>query len=190
MRIAHALKSATLGLHQQTEALMPSAALLDGSLGLEAYAQLISALYRIHALLEQPLQTALQAHPRLAGHYQPQLPSLAHDLQALEAATPCPAPPTTLPDHSAATLAGMMYVLQGATLGGQVILKGLKKNERLAHLPHQYYTGHGPQTGEKWKSFVETLEAVVPPQELGAAVEGANFTFNAFLAQLRQLQSA
>lgn len=169
---------------------MPSAPLLDGSLGQEAYTQLISTLYHIHALLEQPLETALQAHPHLAAHYQPQLPRLAHDLQALKAALPRPAPPIGLPGRSAATLAGMMYVLQGATLGGQVILKGLRKNEGLAHLPHQYYTGHGPHTGERWKAFLETLEAVVPPQELGAAVEGANFTFNAFLAQLRQLQSA
>lgn len=169
---------------------MPSVSLMNGSLSLKDYGQLLTTLYRIHSTIEQPLKVALKKYPSLAAHYEAHLPWLAEDLRAMGVAPPYPVEPIGLPNDDAATLAGMMYVLQGATLGGQVILKGLRKNTMLAHLPHRYYTGYGTQTGGKWKSFLDTLEAVVQPEELAAAVAGANFTFKTFMEQLQGLHNS
>ncbi len=186
MSIPVLLKSATNDLHQQTEMLMPSAALVDGSLSLEAYRQLISSLYQIHFKIEHFLEKAVEEHPTLAAFYENKLPWLAEDLAAMGMAAPVvsseiPAPPT-----GKAALAGMMYVLEGSTLGGQVILKGLRKNGALQGLPNRYYTGYGQLTGTKWRSFMEILESVVLPEEAAPAVEGANYAFKLFMANLSE----
>ncbi len=181
MTVAAHLKSATEALHRQTEALMPTTELLDGTMSLESYGALILRLYRIHSKLEGGLEIALKSHPQLSDYFFPKLFWLRQDLAALDLPPPGPIAPIEFGHtETAGRLAGMLYVMEGSTLGGQVILKGLKKNPNLSSLPHIYYTGYGPMTGPKWKAFQQILEEEVKPGELEDAVEGAKFAFEAF----------
>ena len=57
---------------------------------------------------------------------------------------------------------GFLYVIEGSTLGGQMIVKKLKENKRLGDANFNYYSGYGPKTGKYWKTFKETTNAVLP----------------------------
>jgi heme oxygenase (biliverdin-IX-beta and delta-forming) len=56
--------------------------------------------------------------------------------------------------HSMAAALGAMYVLEGATLGGQVILRMIDKNLQLsAPRGAGFHGGYGPHNGSMWLSF-------------------------------------
>jgi heme oxygenase len=54
---------------------------------------------------------------------------------------------------------GVLYVLEGSTLGGRSITKLLLKNEALCLQPGQvrFFNGYGADTGPMWMAFLETL---------------------------------
>ncbi len=87
---------------------------------------------------------------------------------------------TRLPElRSAEARYGCLYVLEGATLGGQVIGRHLR--ERLGIEPHsggRFFAGYGDRTGSMWHSFRAALagfaEQSTAPQ---AIVDAALQTF-------------
>lgn len=52
---------------------------------------------------------------------------------------------------------GGMYVLEGSTLGGQIIQKHLQKILGPAFIGSKYFTAYNLQTGSYWKNFLQTL---------------------------------
>ncbi|TPG49200.1 biliverdin-producing heme oxygenase [Roseomonas nepalensis] len=97
------------------------------------------------------------------------------DLRALGARTEdlpvCPPPPI----RGRAEAMGSLYVMEGSTLGGRVILKrldglGLPEGSR------GYFAGHGARTGAMWTAFLERLEAEAEP-DTDAVLRGARATF-------------
>jgi heme oxygenase (biliverdin-IX-beta and delta-forming) len=72
---------------------------------------------------------------------------------------------------------GALYVLEGSTLGGRVILKELKlRGASLAGLG--FLDPYGNRTGERWRSFLAILEREVKSSDQKAeAVTGALNTF-------------
>lgn len=179
------LRQATATQHQRTEAAMPSEALLNGTLGTAAYARLLARQFLIYQNLEAHLATALSPYPELAGFFQAKTPWLAADLQQLDTPRP-PALPHQHPQHTAAQLLGLLYVLEGSMLGGQVILKSLLKNPHLRHLSHSFYRGNGPRTGARWQQFRSLAVRTVSPEAEPEAVAAANHAFRFFLENLSE----
>jgi heme oxygenase len=70
-------------------------------------------------------------------------------------------------------------VLEGATLGGQIITRHLQTH--LGLTPESgtaFFHGYGPETGPRWKSFVSGLRTEA--QKVNAddgIIENANLTF-------------
>lgn len=98
---------------------------------------------------------------------------LRDDLRALgavpEALPVCPPPPVR--GHAEAM--GSLYVMEGSTLGGRVILKRLGA----LGLPSGscgYFAGHGAETGAMWTTFLHRLEA---EPDVPAVLRGARMTF-------------
>lgn len=113
--------------------------------------------YRAHLILED-----------LARTEDPSVPAL------------CPALP---PLHTRAQLLGAMYVLEGSTLGGQVIRRQLAK----AGIPLQaYFSGHAEHTGAMWKSFCQLLTTAVTAEEQPEVVQSAVRTFQHLHAWISQ----
>lgn len=76
---------------------------------------------------------------------------------------------------------GVLYVLEGSTLGGQVLCRQLK--DRLQLAPHQlrYLAGHGRATGARWRATCALLEAALSTPALRAqAGAAAAATFRLF----------
>ncbi len=81
--------------------------------------------------------------------------------------------------HSEAFVMGILYVLQGSSLGGRVIFKHVQKQLGVNELRGgRYFAGYGEDTGPKWKSFIAFLSAYEERTGNGAEIiAGANFAF-------------
>ena len=84
-----------------------------------------------------------------------------------------------LPDYSvSAALFGGLYVLEGSSLGGQVITAHLQKMGIPAEA-RNYFSGYGANTGKMWKQFQAELGAQVQtPYEITECVRAARETFS------------
>lgn len=160
------LRAGTDECHQRLERRL---ALLDEELSAARYA---AVLVRFHAIWQG-------LEPRLAellddeAFWRPRrrLPWLDADLAGLGCATPALVGPPVL--ESLAAGLGALYVVEGSTLGGRVILRHL---DRLGLRPATYFAGYGEATGRMWKGFLAKLQAV-PESAAATAVAGATATF-------------
>ncbi len=85
---------------------------------------------------------------------------------------------------------GSLYVLEGSTLGGQVISKALR---RAAWAPADgltYFNPYGRRTGEMWARFRAALEAAAPTLETDLVCEGARATFRTLQSGLAPAMEA
>ena len=145
--------------------------LTDPALTLERYRAVLARFHGFWAGWEPRVAAALADDAFLAPRRR--LGLLRHDLRALgvvpENLPVCP-PPLL---HGRGEAMGSLYVMEGSTLGGRVILKGL---ERLGVPPEarSYFAGHGEATGAMWRAFLERLER---EPDAAAVLRGAKATF-------------
>ena len=80
-------------------------------------------------------------------------------------------------------LLGTMYVLEGSTLGWQVIARQLAKQNIPLRL---YFSGYGERTGARWKAFCQLLSQEATPENEAEIVQSARLTFQKLHAWLTQ----
>ncbi len=178
------LKAATSTRHAALEQQLP---LLDADLSHATYRHFVQRMFGFY----DPLEAHMLSKPwwgtvNVDYALRHKTPLLRQDLRALGdsessiAALPrCEhLPPLTHP----AQLWGCLYVIEGATLGGQIIIKHL--NARLglnAASGASFFDGYGPQTGARWKAFCAALSAQGDDAPGGreAMLHSANTTFDA-----------
>jgi len=75
---------------------------------------------------------------------------------------------------------GILYVVEGSTLGGRFILKNVSKFPELSgDKGVSYFNGYGEKTGSFWKSFLNFLSEYEQKHDCGdAIIEGAIFAFD------------
>ena len=74
--------------------------------------------------------------------------------------------------------AGALYVLEGSTLGGQIIVKHLQKKMATSIGNSAYFSGYQQKTGSMWKAFLEQFTALPQSaQEEQQIIKGAIATF-------------
>ena len=180
--ILQRLKLATRERHVTIES---HSVLLNPQLSLPAYRDSLTRFLGYYAPLEIRLLRALSMHKADFGYGERyKCPQLKDDLVALGVAphalaeTPhCQA----LPDLATpAKLFGCLYVLEGATLGGQIITRHL--NASLGLTPQSggsFFSGYGQHTGSRWKEFCAHLTAFAAQSDSDAEiVDSANATFD------------
>ncbi|GJD57093.1 biliverdin-producing heme oxygenase [Methylobacterium dankookense] len=148
---------------------------------LAGYRALLARLHGFHAAYEPAIAQALADEAFLASRRR--LPRLKADLRHLglpegELAALPHAEPIHLPNPAAAT--GALYVLEGSTLGGQVIGRHIGALHGLTGDGLAYYRAHGPATGAMWAAFRARL-ALFEGDPVGEAAltEAAVATFAA-----------
>ena len=155
------LRETTRDLHDLTERVPVLAPLSDGKVTKDQYRDALAAIYGFYSPAEELL---FRTFPHLEKFLviQPKVPSLRHDLIALglneldvELLPICKMIPEL--DNLEQGI-GMSYVLEGATLGGQVVLR--KVSHCLGNLAQQattFHNFHGEQTGVHWRTFQKLL---------------------------------
>lgn len=151
------------------------------------YARLLGAFYGFYV----PLETALLAHEaalsgvgvkltgrRKAHKVRADLESLRVSDEAIDEIALCASPPV-LPTWRHAL--GSLYVMEGSTLGGQVIALQLCRHLELPAALHlQFFSGYGAKTGTMWRAFVDSLNGVnLPVGDTADVLQGARETFEA-----------
>jgi len=153
------LKEAT---REQHEGLENTVDVMQESLTKEDYKDLLLKFYRFYRPVEEKLATLDWDKVGYSFERRRKVPKLEEDLRflgagedlaKLEAWDRIPA----INDHADGL--GVLYVLEGATLGGQIINRHLR--ERLGVEPGagaSFFSGYGPKTGEMWKEFGQTVQ--------------------------------
>jgi len=179
MMLQEKLKQATQGNHDTLEGLMFVKQIMGATLSLQQYKQILTTNYLVHKRFEHALIAGLdtQTAAELDMSNRQKTDALAADMAELK--MPIPEYNT---DNTAfvnnAEILGALYVLEGATLGGNVIVKRLKVNPELNsyNLNFNYYQVYGDGLIPNWKKFVEVLNNQ-PESTYNDAVSGAKKMF-------------
>ena len=158
--ILNKLRTHTATLHSALEQTPISVALLDEHVSTQNYTAYLQKMRAIVAFYESKVFPALaDTLPDLSEREK--LPLIDEDLKYLSSHT-SDSPVFKNTDESEPSTGyalGCMYVMEGSTLGGKVILKHASKV--LGIVPTQggsYFAGYGEDTGHYWKTFLQTLQ--------------------------------
>ncbi|MBV4477033.1 biliverdin-producing heme oxygenase [Pseudomonas botevensis] len=177
------LRTGTAELHIALEKRLP---FFSDSLDLSAFERLMRAYYGFYLPLERALQDSeavpadFDLNPRLkVSTLRSDLLTLGLPAEALERLPLCRQLPVI---DSAAACLGVLYVLEGATLGGQIL-----RREIAARLSLDGQNGaafldiYGAATGRRWRDFIDYLGGrSMDAAEREAVVAAAHTTFSCF----------
>jgi heme oxygenase len=181
--LSQRLRDGTAGLHHQAEKLLNIPSLISDR---GSYAETLKRFCGVYAPLERALgqqngweKFGLDLKDR--GH----AARIAHDLAALRS-EPCPCEaPDTFEITSFPHALGSLYVMEGSTLGGRIILRHLETQQiNIPTSAMSFFAGHGAETGSMWRTLVAKLDAFgeLNPASCHAVQEGAQRTFRAIIA--------
>ena len=171
------LRASTQAQHARIEASLP---LMSPSLTRETYLSLLEGFFGFHEPLEPALLSTVLANDAVfAEDDRRKVPLLLADFCALgktaadvEALPRCAdLPCVTSPSRAL----GVLYVLEGATLGGRFIVRHLRETLALGPTTGAaFFGGYGDRTGSMWKRFcihVDTSLLLDSEEAVSAAVE-------------------
>ncbi len=177
------LKAETALLHDQIEKTL---AILDPELSAARYDRIVEAFYIFHRHFEMYLAGRAVKNCTVSKDYlqhRLKVPSLISDLRGKN---PCA---SRTPEFnwltSPAHIMGAVYVIEGSTLGGQVISKHLEQSGLIHSTQYGclFFQGYGPKTGTMWRNFLAELSQI-HPSDADKVVLAARETFyrlNSFL---------
>lgn len=164
--------------------------LMDRLLTATDYRKLLEAFYGVF----DPIEDSLRPHIAELVKWIPDVEhrmrtaALRRDLNALGNSSPHELPLAVVPSYdSLAEQIGCMYVLEGSTLGGQVISRSVQQLGFTSGHGCEFFYAHGLQTGTMWKGFSNGVEAysIARPSEQQKVVQSAIQTFQAFDTWMR-----
>lgn len=145
-----------------------------------AYAGHLARLYGFYQPLEAALWDAEAVRKAGLGNERSKTPLLLRDLRTLGVDMRVLPLCRALPPHDDAQALGCLYVLEGASLGGQVITRLVQ--ERLGIGPDDggaFFYGYGGETAAMWESFRASLEGYAQnPERQEAIIGSARATFD------------
>lgn len=151
------------------------------------YTELLKRFYTLYEPLEAQLEGAVD-WPAVGWDFEGRrkTPWLEADLQALGVSADelahwqraQPAGPVT----DLGTAVGTLYVIEGSTLGGQMIAKQLLEPMGITRENGgKFFRAYGAETGQRWREFGQWAEAQAARAPLSdAALRGARATFEEF----------
>ena len=179
------LRQSTAGAHRALDHHPLLAPLLRPGLDRAHYGRVLQAFHAIHGPLQARLLDGLLRWGG-ASDYRPsdRVTWLKQDLAFLgldgQQAMAALATWRLAPVSSSAELIGELYVVEGSTLGGQVIARLL--GDSLGITPEtggRFFHGHGECTGARWQAFWSMARRLVPESEYAACSQSAQRLFGA-----------
>ncbi len=191
--IAGILKTETAKKHEALEASMFVNQIMNNSLDVDDYKKLLTINYIIHQKLENKLANMLgtELADELEMDSRLKINALEKDLNYWQIDN-LTLPPLDfdlyVPEKNTAEILGALYVLEGATLGGNVIKKHILANPNFKDHENglNYYGVYGSALGAKWKSFVTVLNNRVKEEDYERCVNSANQTFENLIQLSKQ----
>jgi heme oxygenase (biliverdin-IX-beta and delta-forming) len=174
------LKTRTAHQHQATEATVN---LMRDDYTLEDYRSLLIRFYSFYKPFEAKMSESLTANSVEFNHSERlNTPKLIADLENLGMSESeiadiklC----ENLPNlDSKERIFGSLYVIEGSTLGGQVISRHLKGKFDIDQTKGAaFFSGYGQETGKMWNGYREAVTNFAETGNHDEIVAGANETF-------------
>lgn len=179
------LKQETLSQHKRLERRLQ---LLRPEMSLEEYRTLLERFYGFYVPWEQRAVPFLdQALPcfyqdrRKTPLLEQDLRFLDSDLAAIEECASLP------PTDSLPSLLGSLYVVEGATLGGQILSRHFARQFNVSREQGcSFFASYGSDTGSRWRSFCDLLDSYSSLENDTVIVQSAVQTFCCFETWLCQ----
>ena len=157
------LVEATKKNHAVLEQMMFVNQIMNDSLSIQQYMQILTTNYLIHQVFEdrlfKALSPALAIQLKINGRRK--LKALISDMDELEIEMPEQNTESQYLEfeESDAAILGCLYVFEVVTLAGDAIAKQLKKNTNFhnLNLGFNYYNVYGNDSVQQWKKFCEVL---------------------------------
>ena len=167
--IHNRLRAATQAEHQWLE---DRARILERIGSPDSRRRLVAQFHRLHADIEAAASPWLAELAGLEFAARRRTPLLAEDMADL--GLPIPASERgSIEARSPPEALGLMYVVEGSTLGGRVIRREVA-SRGVDMVGLGFLDPYGDRVGERWRSFLAVLEgAVQTPVDTDAVVAGA-----------------
>lgn len=150
------LRGKTADLHHQVEKELYGKEIRDKSLSLEQYKLLLKVNLVFHTALEKAIEPYINSIAELEYEKRKKSHLIKKDLKALDEEVPSFR--AVLKAKGVYNALGMLYVAEGSTLGGQVILKAAQQIPDIDNTKaHSFYNAYNSETGKMWKKFIEYI---------------------------------
>lgn len=175
------IKEKTENLHELAEAKFGSKKIFGEGYSVADYKEFIAENYRLVSVLEPIIGLHLPGDFASAINYsnRRKLDYLVKDAEILGI------PKIISNDlHIPAgpfTAIGMLYVLEGASLGGNVIKKRLQRTEGFENIQFNYLGMYGEAIGKNWSEFLMHLNQL-PAKRYDAIIRGAETAYEVLLS--------
>lgn len=186
-RVLAELREATRHNHSELERRLP---FMSADLDIVRYGRLMQAYYGFYEPLEQRFQQVAHLNSMIgpdrykSAMLHQDLQALGFSLEQIRQLPRCDNLPTI---ENRLQSIGVLYVIEGATLGGQILRRnardqlGLEENTGAAFLDV-----YGKATGVMWKAYLAHLAAVDLPEERAQVIQAALDVFSCFESWLEQ----
>lgn len=184
------LKAETSDLHERLDKHSKLTRLMDDELSLDDYVMILRGMYGFYKPLEAKLNAVYESSSLLKSlqwrERRRKSAQLYNDITLLEGSNhilpivECDfLPPVEIESH----IPGVLYVLEGASLGGQIIKRQLLKQPSLSPQVTSFFSGYGHDTGTMWQKFKSVINAIgmENPLERDTVIASAQLTFTAII---------
>lgn len=177
------IKKSTDPLHSRVEKQL-GAVLFDKNMTQQSYLNILIAMRNSYSMMEHSVSAYGATQQLLVGRSK--LEWLEQDIAYLQASQKVPSANSNKHVdlnniHNVSQAFGMMYVMEGATMGGGHIFKALKKHSWINELEGiRFFYSYGDLRGEKWDQYIQALKQYHNhnPNSADDILLGANTAFS------------
>jgi len=174
------LRSKTSASHKKLEALPISKSIVNPEITIEEYALYLSLMHDVVKNLEEDIYPVISdVIPDLNERKKAQL--ILNDLEFTKSEKKQNHSPFDAAGISVPFAMGIMYVVEGSTLGGRFIIKNIQESFGFdEENGASYFGGYGNKTGSFWKKFLNALtdfETINNSED--EIIAGADYAFRA-----------
>lgn len=177
--VSEYLKQNTAEYHNAAEKLFNSEKIFNKTFTLEDYKRIIHSNYLMLLHSEDKIFDCLSQRfsEKLQLDHRRKLPLIQRDIKSLSLEKKNTI--HTLEIENEHQALGMLYVIEGSTLGGNVIAKQLSKTEGFDEVTFHFFSCYQENTGSMWKNFKEVLDSEVHQENYDEVLSGAKklYTF-------------
>ncbi|WP_332025172.1 biliverdin-producing heme oxygenase [Kaistella sp.] len=180
--ISETLKANTKILHDRVEAHFNSQRIFDGRFSVVDYRNLIRYNYLFLLRFEDAVFSAITPKnaQQLNLEKRRKLASIKKDMEVLNIEESATLTPVEIRNEAEAF--GILYVMEGSTLGGNVIAKQLSKHPDFQDLSFSYFRCYGENTGSFWKNFKQILDQEITVERHQDCISGAEKAYQFLLS--------
>ena len=181
--ISETLKADTKILHDRVEAKFNSGKIFNGTFELNDYRNLLQYNYLFLLNFENAVFSAISAQnaKEINLENRKKLALIEKDMEDFAIGTSPLQIPVAIKNEAEAF--GILYVMEGSTLGGNMIAKQLSKNPDFQEVTFSYFRCYGDRTGSYWKNFKEVMDTQITTEFYGDCISGAQKAYG-FLLEL------